>query len=79
MYLLKKEGEVVFHILLKNIIKQIINNKANNKYTECYDGSVESKFITYLDANNLNGWAMSQYLPHDEFKWLNQKEVLTFV
>ena len=37
--------------------------KANNKYIECYDSSKESKYITYLDANNLYGWTMSQYLP----------------
>ena len=35
-----------------------------------------SKFITYLDANNLYGWAMSQYLPYSGFKWLNQKKIL---
>ena len=29
------------------------NSKANNKYIECYDSSKESKYITYLDANNL--------------------------
>ena len=23
----------------------------------------------YLDANNLHGWAMSQKLPVDNFKW----------
>ena len=28
---------------------------------ECYDSSKKSKYITYLDANNLHGWAMSQY------------------
>ena len=33
-----------------------------NKYMESYDSSEESKFIEYLDANNLYGWAMSQYL-----------------
>ena len=40
------------------------HNKANNKYMLCYDSSKESKFITYLDANNLYGLAMSQYLPY---------------
>ena len=44
------------------------HSKANNKYMECYDSSKESKYITYLDANNLYGWAMSQYLPYSEFK-----------
>ena len=26
--------------------------------------------MTYLDKNNLYGWAMSAYLPYGEFKWL---------
>ena len=30
-------------------------SKANNKYMECYDSSKESKYITYLDVNNLYG------------------------
>ena len=45
--------------------------KASNKYMKCYGSSKESKFIVYLDANNLYGWAMSQYLPYSGFKWLN--------
>ena len=50
------------------------HSKANNKYMECYDSSKESKYITYLDANNLYGWATSQYLPYSGFKWLNKKK-----
>ena len=53
-------------------------SKANNKYMKCYDSSEESKFIMLLDANNLYGWAMSQYLPYSEFKWLNKKEISRF-
>jgi hypothetical protein len=30
--------------------------------------------VTYLDANNLYGWAMSQALPVDEFRWLEKEE-----
>ena len=30
-------------------------SKANDKYMKCYDSSEESKFIMYLDANNLYG------------------------
>ena len=29
-----------------------------------------SKSITYLDMNHFYGWAMSDYLPYGEFKWL---------
>ena len=53
-------------------------SKANNKYMESYDSSKKSKYITYLDANNLYGWAMIQYLPYGRFKWLNQKEISDF-
>ena len=51
------------------------HSRANNKY---YDDKKPSKYIMYLDANNLYGWAMSQYLPYSEFKWLNQKEIDKF-
>jgi hypothetical protein len=44
---------------------------ANNKYMSTYDDSKPTSFITYLDANNLYGWAMSQSLPNGNFKWEN--------
>ena len=46
-------------------------NKKNNKYMKSYDRSKESKCIMYLNANNLYGWTMRQYLPESGFKWLN--------
>ena len=54
------------------------HSKANNKYMKRYDSSKESIYITYLDANNLYGWTMSQYLPYGTFKWINQKEISDF-
>ena len=42
--------------------------KANNKYMKNYDESKESSYIQYLDANNFYGWEMSQKLPVNNFK-----------
>ena len=50
-------------------------SKANNKYMKSYDAKKPSKFITYLDAKNLYGWEMIQYLPYGVFEWLNKKEI----
>ena len=38
--------------------------------TNVYDPKKQSTFVTYLDMNNLYGWAMSKYLPYGENKWL---------
>ena len=38
---------------------------------ENYDSSEEGVYIIYLDAKNLYGWAMIQYLPYGRFKWLS--------
>lgn len=40
-----------------------------------YDEGKPSKYLMYVDANNLNGWAMSQCLPTGGFKWLAQKQI----
>ena len=42
--------------------------KSNNKYMDGrYDASKPTKYITYLDANNLYRWAMSKSLPTQGF------------
>ena len=40
-----------------------------------YNEKAPSKYIMYLDANNLYGWAMSQYLPTGGFRWLSEKQI----
>ena len=42
-----------------------------------YNKNIELSYIEYLDANNLYGWAMSQKLPVNDFKWL-KKELSKF-
>ena len=40
-----------------------------------YDDESPSKYIMYLDTNNLYGWTMSQYLPTGNFRWITDKEI----
>ena len=48
---------------------------ANNPYMGSeYDKSKPTKYLQYLDANNLHGWAMSQPLPTEEFHWVEFDE-----
>ena len=45
---------------------------ANNKYMgNLYNTNKESKYLQYLDASNLYGWAMSQPLPTGRFTWID--------
>ena len=54
-------------------------SKANNKLVNATKtGDKPSKYIIYLDANNLYGWGMKQPLPYGDFKWLTSAELEWF-
>ena len=55
------------------------HSKANNKYMgESFIDTLISKYIMYLDANNLYGFAMSKPLPTHGFKWMKVDELETW-
>ena len=50
--------------------------KANNPYMgDSYDPNQPTKYISYLDANNLYGWAMCKPLPTHVLEWMVQDEL----
>ena len=52
------------------------HSKAKNEYVgTAFDPAEESKFISYLYANNFYRWAMSKQLPTSGFKWMNDNEL----
>ncbi|ELT88969.1 hypothetical protein CAPTEDRAFT_103875, partial [Capitella teleta] len=52
------------------------HGEANNPYMgDKYNKDEAAKYITYLDANNLYGWAMSKPLPTKDFKWMDESEL----
>lgn len=52
--------------------------KANNPHVMDYDENKEITYLSYIDANNLYGWAMSNSMPKNNFKWLSKKKVKNF-
>ena len=43
-----------------------------------YDINIESSYLPYLDSNNLHGWAMSEKIPVNNFKWIEKDDILNF-
>ena len=58
-------SDISMHLFIEKGIRGGISyiakrhSKANNKYMQSYDVSEPTKLTTYLDLNNLYGWAMS--------------------
>ena len=63
---------LMFEKLIRGGICHSINRyaKANDKYMNDYDKNKESPYLKYQNINNLYGWAMSQKLPVNNFKWV---------
>ena len=52
------------------------HGKANNPYmVDEFNPKEPIKYLTYLDANNLYGWAMSNPLPTGDFGWMKKEEL----
>ena len=81
-----KITEVVLELLsdidMLLLVERGISNrygKSNNKYmVDMFVASEPFKYIAYLDANNLYGWAMSKPLPTHGFKRMKVNELETW-
>ena len=75
-YKIRKICDIVKYLFIEEGLREGISivakryAKPNNKCMNDYDPKKQSTFISYLDMNNLYGWAMIEYLPYEGFKWL---------
>ena len=53
--------------------------KANNHYLDDFDVSKPENYLMYWDANNLYGWAMSQYLPYKNISLNSEIDIDTIL
>ena len=58
-------------LLLENNIRERISSIMGDRYLE----ADKNTKLLYIDASNLYGWAMSQYLPTGDFKKIKVLEI----
>jgi hypothetical protein len=69
------------YLFLENSIRGGISTincrhaRANHPGLDDYDATKPNSYITYLDVNNLYGYAMRQPLPTGDFKFLSRDEI----
>ncbi|KAB0797146.1 hypothetical protein PPYR_08140 [Photinus pyralis] len=73
----------MYHMIKKGIrggVSTCIKRKscANNEFVPGYDSNQAKVFIQYLDATNLYGNSMREYLPVDGFSWLTRADIEKF-
>ena len=64
---------LMFEHGIRGEITQVVHKyaSANNKYIrDKFNPNEDTRYLQYLDANNLYGWAMSQPLPTGGFRWV---------
>ena len=65
---------LVFERVIRGGITQSVNRWASNPYMGSkFVPDKPTRYLQYLNANNLYGWAMSQPLPTEGFKWVDVK------
>ena len=58
-------------------VSAVLQPHARASHAECgeeYNSNLPFNWILYVDANNLYGWAMLQYLPTRGFEWVDMTE-----
>ena len=53
-------------------------HRARARISELQNNPHESRHLAYLDVNNLYGSSLSENLPHSNFKWLDEGQVVYF-
>ena len=68
-----ENDEILSRFLFK--IWRFVISKASNKYLKFYDPKQESKYIKYLEVNNMCGCPISEFLQTSGFKWTDPKSL----
>jgi hypothetical protein len=65
-----------YRILDKNEFNKLLEQMKLPLSQRNYKNDLKKNYLLYVDANNLYGYAMCQYLPYKDFKWVEQSPEL---